>query len=250
MSTTIIAWILLFAAAQGLFLGTVLLLPASFAGQERRVVNRLIAALVFVFVIIIVDAWYSLTGWYWQVPQLLHASIAFPFLIGPLLLLHLQFMLWQAPFSRAKLWHFLPFLVGILLWSPYYLMSATEKLRLLRSTTEIPWYISIFAAVKLLHMAGYFYLAYRMICEAHRLRPNGQTHSFIVSAGSVSCGRRGQCGPAFFARTFLSGIAVELGYTERDHTDDFCVCTCSQCDSIASQLPSASANSTTTLRRT
>lgn len=168
MSTIVISWILLFAAAQGVFLGLVL---ASMSRSGGKLNHRLMAALLLVFVIIILDAWASLTGWYWQFPHLLHASIAVPLLIGPLVYLHLRWSLWGTPVTQYDGRHALVFLGGVLLWSPYYALSGAEKLSILAGTETIPWTISAFALVKIVHLLTYLFLSYRMLREARELRP-------------------------------------------------------------------------------
>ena len=181
MSNTVIAWILLFAAAQGAFLSVVLL---SMGKGRKGVSHKLMATLLAVFVIIILDAWASLTGWYWRVPHLLHASIAFPLLVGPLIYLHLRWTLWQSAIVRYAGWHYLPFLVGLILWLPYYSLSAKEKLLILESTHEIPWYISVFAMLKIAHLLCYIVFSFRMLNEARRIRPDDKLAANLSRFGN------------------------------------------------------------------
>ena len=86
MQQTLLSWLFIVAAGQGLFLSLFLVTARQ---AEVRQANRLLAALVLVFVLIIAHALMGMHGMFAAYPQAARAVATLPLLIGPLLLLYL-----------------------------------------------------------------------------------------------------------------------------------------------------------------
>jgi AraC-like DNA-binding protein len=156
------------AMGQGLFLCFVLL---SGKRDDMRVANRLLSALIIVFVLIIAHACLSLQGLFGTYPHAARAIATLPLLIGPLLLLYLRVILDDAAVTRRSLRHFAPFALALLAWMPYYLQSADAKLLSLQSQPQMALYLAVFGLIKALHVGAYLLASYRLVARAWRAHP-------------------------------------------------------------------------------
>ncbi|MES3021200.1 MAG: helix-turn-helix transcriptional regulator [Pseudomonadota bacterium] len=168
MESPYLFWLFVIAGGQGLFLCTSLLTNTR---ADLRVANRLLSALVFVFVLIIAHACLSMQGMFGRYPHAASAIVALPLLIGPLLLLYLRNILDDAPFTGRSWRHFAPFALALLAWTPYYLQSAEAKLAIMQSQTRVPPYIIAFALLKAVHLGAYLIASYRLVARARRAHP-------------------------------------------------------------------------------
>jgi hypothetical protein len=141
---SLVTWTILFliAAAQEVFIAFVLL----FNKIGHKKANLLLASvmLLFSFTLLYYVAYW--TNYQFIYPHFIVLSAAIPFLIGPLLLLHLRQVAGRTKFSKADLLHFFPFAINIGILLPFYLLSGSEKLALIKAgeldaswTSIIPW---------------------------------------------------------------------------------------------------------------
>lgn len=168
VQASIVSLLLLVAMGQGVFLSAALLLSRH---SELQLANRLLAALVFLFALIIGHAWMDVNGLFASYPHLATSIATLPLLVGPLLWWYLQNLLNGEPLSRRSLWHFLPFAIALLAWAPYYLQPVDVKLALMAPRMQLPWYLGAFGLLKALHLGAYLLLAYRQIAREDRERP-------------------------------------------------------------------------------
>lgn len=154
--------------AQGLFLGLVLLFTKQ---PEIQTTNRLLAALLGVFVLIMGHAWLGTNRLFGVFPHAATAIATLPLLIGPLLLLYLRGLLHGERLSRQSGLHFLLFVIALLAWTPYYLQPAAVKLSLMTTRTGMPWYLIAFTGLKVLHVCGYLWFCQRLVARADRAHP-------------------------------------------------------------------------------
>ncbi|MBV7539182.1 helix-turn-helix domain-containing protein [Duganella sp. sic0402] len=160
MVDTIISWLFLAAIAQAVFLSIALLNPRQ---PEMRTANRLLSALLLIFSAIIGHAWLGLNQLYRIYPHSALAIVTLGLAVGPLLYLYLHAMLSDQPLGRRALLHFLPFAVATLAMLPFYLRSADEKLAWMRAYDGWPWYLALFAVVKMAILFFYLRASYRLV---------------------------------------------------------------------------------------
>lgn len=168
VSSSLWSSLLLLAMGQGLFLAAALFNTRL---ARQRSANVLLALLLLIFVLIIGDAWMSLNGFERRYPHLIHASISLPLLVGPLLYLYLAAIL-GARTGAPRTWlHFLPFMLGLLAWAPYYLQDGASKLQILAGTRAIPAMVSWFAVPKAISLMAYLSACVRLTRQARRACP-------------------------------------------------------------------------------
>jgi AraC-like DNA-binding protein len=118
-------WSLVFliAAVQGFFVALV------FWRWKRghRTANRLLAALVLVFSVILGEYVLHWTGYIRVFPHAIGWYRTLVFLFGPLLWLYLRLIFTRTRPTRADWLHFLPFFLAVLAESPWYLLDAEGK---------------------------------------------------------------------------------------------------------------------------
>jgi hypothetical protein len=114
----------LLGAIQGVFLAGVL------ATQKRnQTANRLLAVAMFAFSIHLASVVYHAVEFEQVFPHFFGAAYPLPFLYGPLIFLY---AVTASDRTRGSRWydafHFLPFLVALIVGLPIYLMSGAEKI--------------------------------------------------------------------------------------------------------------------------
>jgi AraC-like DNA-binding protein len=115
--------VLLIAAGQGAFFGTLLLL----GGRGNRSAERLLGLIVLVFTLTLFDYLGFWTRWNYRFPHIAFSYVWLAFLPGPLYYLYLVSLFQGKGPGRRQLPHFIPALATLLLFLPLYLASATEK---------------------------------------------------------------------------------------------------------------------------
>lgn len=131
----------LLGAAQGLFLGVVLL---SIKGGNR-VANRILAALVFTIALTVAGAVTRTMHYDFIFPHLSRIHDPFPFLAVPLIFLYIKTLTSRkSVFPKKEFLHFIPFILCVGYLIPYYLQSREAKLQYLISEAHYPslglWY--------------------------------------------------------------------------------------------------------------
>jgi len=131
MQPSINTWavLLLFAAAQGLFLALVL-----FTHQRgNRRANRVLALLVLLFSLRLVETAGYWTKYILEFPQFWLATASFSFLFGTLLYFYARFLTAENHSFRKKGWlHFLPFVLQVGWLASFYRLSSETKLSILQ----------------------------------------------------------------------------------------------------------------------
>lgn len=143
---------------QGLFLAVALLLARQ---PDLRQPNRLLAALLLLFVLVQGHAWLGLNGWFERLPALASAIAPLPLLIGPLLWLALRGLVQGLPLSRSSLIHGVPFAIALLFWLPVWLQAPQAQPSLLDGRGGMPWPLALFGAFKALHIGAYLWRCQR-----------------------------------------------------------------------------------------
>jgi AraC-like DNA-binding protein len=131
----------LLGAAQGLFLSALLL------GMKggKKVVTRILAALVGTMALFVAGAVVRTTHYDFVFPHLSRIHDPLPFLAIPLIFLYVRALTSKAPsFPRREFLHFIPFILCCIYLLPYYLQSRDAKLAYLISEYHHPsmgpWY--------------------------------------------------------------------------------------------------------------
>ena len=137
---------------QGLLLSVLL-----FFNARKAAANYYLSVLIFIFsaTVLINESCRLLAHTH---PHLKGSTYMLPFLFGPLLLLYVQhFMGSRRSFQRKDLYHFIPFLLGLVLLIPFYALNAEEKVALLQSLEQGSSFVAIyfFGAIPALHFMIY-----------------------------------------------------------------------------------------------
>lgn len=147
--------IFLLIATQGFFISGVLALNK----RGDRKANVYIALIVFLFSLTMVEYVLYWTGYLKQFKYFMNMSITFPFLLGPLLFFYLCQLFLKRPLILRDIAHFLPFLLELIYWIPYYLSDKTVKFQFLGQ----PYIFEILAWSKIIHMTIYGVICWRLI---------------------------------------------------------------------------------------
>lgn len=123
METNFDTWtsLFLFAAAQGLFLSVILFLK-----KERN--TSVLAVMVLMFSVTLVEYVFFWTGYRFTFPHLNNISMPLFFLYGPLLLILIETHYGIRKPIKEYWIHFIPFLLLLIYYLPYYVMGTEEKL--------------------------------------------------------------------------------------------------------------------------
>ncbi len=138
---------------------------------SQHLANRLLAALLLLFVLMIGHAWLGVQNLYRSYPHSAAAITTLPLLIGPLLWLYLRSLLLGQRLTRRDAWHALPFAAALLIWLPYYLLPGQTKYAMMVLQQGVPVHILWFAGFKVLHLLGYLLLCLRLIVQVRNQRP-------------------------------------------------------------------------------
>jgi len=148
-SIDFIAVVYLLGAAQALVF-VVLLLRAPRSAQHA---NRCLAAFLLTFALALVDEFLLYTRYYRDVPQLLGVLWPLDFVYGPLMYFYFKALTEQHfVLTRKYLAHFIPLAISITSYTPFMLLSGTEKFDLVFAPTALTGYHSVFTLIALAAM--------------------------------------------------------------------------------------------------
>ena len=117
-------FILILAAAQGLFLA--ILISHKYS---RLFANRFLAAFMFVFSIIVFNLFLGDLGAYSRYPVLLIIQLCLPFLAVPLFFLYAKHLTQSSlKFQKIDWLHFLTFLLSVTFWGIYFVRFGAESI--------------------------------------------------------------------------------------------------------------------------
>jgi len=168
--------LLLFAAAQGLFLALVL-----FTQQRgNRRANRVLALLIMLFSLRLIETVGYWTKYLLVLPHFALATAAFPFLFGVLLYFYARCLTAEDfQFSKRELLHFLPFVLHAGWLISFYRLSSEIKLRILQQYIGVEnpkianWLYFFVFLTQTLHMLFYAGLTLRLLKLHSRTTKNG-----------------------------------------------------------------------------
>jgi AraC-like DNA-binding protein len=123
---------LLIGAAQGLFMALVLVTLR----QGNHQANIYLAIFLISFSVDLIDEFLDSTNYMLYVPHLLGVTQLTDFLYGPLLYFYVKVLTSPKPFRYQQLWHFLPALLCIIYWIPFYRLNAQVKIALFLDDIE------------------------------------------------------------------------------------------------------------------
>ena len=180
----IIPLILLFGAAQGVFMAIALAIHR----RGNRTANRVLAFLLLVFSIAI-----AATVAYWTrtlliLPHLFAATAAFGFLYGPLFYLYTKTFLNPGRAIRVTDGlHFIPALLHFLYMMPLYGLSAKTKVAILSNIYNVGFQVDanylLVAGIQIFHLSLYIVQVYRLLTAFTRTgqRRNQSLNNIFLS---------------------------------------------------------------------
>jgi AraC-like DNA-binding protein len=144
-STTLYSGILLLGAAHGLFLAIVLIN----VNTGNVLALRLLAFLTLTFAVDLSVNFFVVSDYILYFPRLIYVELVAAFLYGPLLYFYVLALTsreqWQ--FSARQWMHFLPFVVGIALLTPYYNLSNEILIDVIYADADVTEYIGSWALI-------------------------------------------------------------------------------------------------------
>jgi len=159
--------VLLIGSAHGVYLSFALMTK----NDKENNANLLLALLVFSFTLRLFLSFLDVAGFLTSSPHLIELDAPVVFLFGPLLFLYVK-KLTSPAFYKVNAWHFLPFILAIIISLPFYWQSAEFKLTWLLDvpTTALGlWYLTLFDMVfiplKLILIAVYMVCVYKVLTE-------------------------------------------------------------------------------------
>jgi len=160
-------WTLIFALAALQGVGLVAVLSSE--PKRSYVPNRVLAAFIGVFTILL---FYYVAYWsniLYNVPALLSTGAVLPLLLGPLLLLYFKKLLRQ-DVSRLFFLHFTPAALFLGLYMPYYFASADYKIALLLGKAQSNYFLhlnTMLVYTQNAHLLLYTILIFRFLRSYH-----------------------------------------------------------------------------------
>lgn len=124
---------------------------------------------------IIVEEWIVSSGAWQRYPHIIRISVWMPFLIGPGIWGFVK-SLENPDFRPLYLLHLLPSIVGALVYLPFYVLNAEQKIDVIMNTHDIPLSASLLGATKAVSLFGYFLYVRRTL--RHR-KNNGNERKLI-----------------------------------------------------------------------
>lgn len=169
LSFSIWSVIILFGAAQGLFLAVYL-----FTKRENRKANKWLALLLAAISLHLLEYGADLSGVTLHFPFLVASTYPLLFCMGPFYFLYCNRLTGRQSKTGLKtVLHFIPAVLVLLLMLPFYTMPEQEKLRYLmelgaENNLNIPVEQLIFMTVHVTQTAIYVYAAYRLIVKKEK----------------------------------------------------------------------------------
>ncbi|MBA4317626.1 MAG: hypothetical protein C0412_04420 [Flavobacterium sp.] len=163
----------LFASIQGLLL-TILL----FVKGQNKHANRVLSVAIFSLSVDLINAYLGTIKFYEQYPATFGATVAFPFIYGPIFYLYTLILSGKKDKFKPKyLLHFLPFFLFHLYLSPFYILNHTEKLQKINEylTTIQPDLLAI-GILKPVHGLLYTILSLRVLAKFYEKMKNSYSN--------------------------------------------------------------------------
>jgi AraC-like DNA-binding protein len=158
----LITLIILLGMAQGIFLGSLLIIIRS----PNRRANRFLGVLYFTFSISISHFFFLRTGLYSQFPFMLRVSFPVLFLFGPLYYYYVRILTDRTVSLRpVELLHTLPFIATIAMSIPFFLSSTQEKLASIEPAGDPAWVHMglIIGSIQVAHVFAYVGVVLRIL---------------------------------------------------------------------------------------
>ena len=175
------AIIILFGAAQGLFLSVYL-----FSKRENRAANKWLAFLLTVISLHLIEYAADITGITLQYPIFIAITYPLLFCMGPFYYLYCRYLLdksYQTTFKTVL--HFLPSLIVLLLMMPFYSMPAEQKINLLSGLAQdgimkIPTGQLVFMGAHVVQTVAYIFASYKFIHKKEKELKDLSSEVFVV----------------------------------------------------------------------
>ena len=175
------AIIILFGAAQGLFLSVYL-----FAKAENRNANKWLAFLLTVVSLHLIEYAADITGITLQYPTFIAITYPLLFCMGPFYYIYCRYLLDKSyKITFKSILHFVPSLVVLLLMIPFYTMPAEEKINLLSGLAQggvmkIPTGQLVFMGVHVAQTVAYIFASYQFIGKKEKELKALSSDAFVI----------------------------------------------------------------------
>ena len=156
----VITSINILGAAQGIFLGIILL-----TRKSNSIANRVLGMAMFTLAIGILSTEYYANEYYFVFPHFIAVTVYFPFLYGPILYLYAKLISsGKNIFKKKYLLHFAPFFSAVLYTMPFYFRSGSFKINFMIQMSQKPRLdIVIIDNLKIIHGLAYVFLTIQLV---------------------------------------------------------------------------------------
>jgi len=161
----VLALFLLLGAGQGAFLSVLLL-----ARRENAAANRILAGAMAAFAVFLVEVALYAGNRYRDFPHLIGISQAVVFLFGPVIYLYARAVSDDAPRGGRRLLHFVPAIVVVLFYVPFYAKSGAAKAAFVDALLRDgpPLDVRIIERLKLVHGVIYTWATFGVLRRYRR----------------------------------------------------------------------------------
>jgi len=159
--TQVLVILLLLGVAQGMFLGVLLL-----TRRENAAANRILAGTMAAFAVFLAESVLYVDGHFHDFPQLIGISQPVIFIFGPAIYLYTRAISGgDAKPGQRDLLHFVPAVLVVLYFLPFYLKTGPEKIAYVETLMRdgAPLDLDIIEWLKLLHGAVYTLVTFTVL---------------------------------------------------------------------------------------
>ncbi len=175
------AIIILFGAAQGLFLALYL-----FAKPQNRDANKWLALLLTVISLHLIEYAADIAGVTLQYPVFIAITYPLLFCVGPFYYIYCRYLLDKNYNTNFKsVLHFLPSLIVLLMMMPFYSMANEDKISFItglstNGTIKIPTGQLVFMGAHVVQTVAYIFAAYKFIGKKEEELKNFSSDVFVL----------------------------------------------------------------------
>ena len=175
------AVIILFGAAQGLFLSIYL-----FTRSENRNANKWLAFLLTTISLHLFEYGANISGITLQYPFLIASTYPLLFCFGPFYFIYCRYLLDKNyKVSIKSMLHFIPAVLVLLMMLPFYTMPVSQKISFLENlevngNLKIPVEQLVFMAIHVAQTAIYIYAAYKFIARKEQELKEFSSDALVV----------------------------------------------------------------------
>lgn len=156
----LLSLVLISGIALGIFLGVLLLTLE----RGNKAANRYLGIIMILMAVFVSDFAISKLGIYINIPHIIETAPSLLFLVGPFFLFYIKALLGEKVVLKGKLLlHFMPFVLLVIYWTPFYLQSPETKLEIYYNDTSFELKHKIIILIQAVHAIVYSFIIKKYI---------------------------------------------------------------------------------------